>query len=312
MATNTDAEWTARLNSILTNFLTNYSGTFTSGANNLYSTLYNRIGLTVVDGPDHAGGKFSKFNKRVTDYGDTIQFIKSKILAGQAYDPDAATPFGGSRNTPIAEYWKMNESMQYEIQITEQDAMRAFSNADTLGSFVASQLETLQASREYDQFIEWKKFLSDKTKFAVSAYAALTAMTGADIWNKIREVSQAMRFPTDDYNVQGDVAMSDKLTLIITAEAHRLIDSHLAVIYHKDLVGISDMDIIDVDSFATPTGTDEIVFQIWDDRALGYYPKTPKATSAFNARALSTTNFLTVQGNYTAAKYRNAYCAIKP
>ena len=312
MATNTDAEWTARLNSILTNFLTNYSGTFTSGANNLYSTLYNRIGLTVVDGPDHAGGKFAKFNKKITDYGDTIQFIKSKILAGQAYDPDAATPFGGSRNAPIAEYWKMNESMQYEIQITEQDAMRAFTNADTLGSFVASQLETLQASREYDQFIEWKKFLSDKTKFAVSAYAALTAMTGADIWNKIREVSQAMRFPTDDYNVQGDVAMSDKLTLIITAEAHRLIDSHLAVIYHKDLVGISGMDIIDVDSFATPTGTDEIVFQIWDDRALGYYPKTPKATSAFNARALSTTNFLTVQGNYTAAKYRNAYCAIKP
>ena len=312
MATNTDAEWTARLNSILTNFLTNYSGTFTSGANNLYSTLYNRIGLTVVDGPDHAGGKFAKFNKRVTDYGDTIQFIKSKILAGQTYDPDAATPFGGSRNAPIAEYWKMNESMQYEIQITEQDAMRAFQNADTLGSFVASQLETLQASREYDQFIEWKKFLSDKTKFSVSAYQALTAMTGADIWNTIREVSQAMRFPTDDYNVQGDVAMSDKLTLIITAEAHRLIDSHLAVIYHKDLVGISGMDIIDVDSFATPTGTDEIVFQIWDDRALGYYPKTPKATSAFNARALSTTNFLTVQGNYTAAKYRNAYCAIKP
>ena len=312
MATNTDAEWTARLNSILTNFLTNYSGTFTSGANNLYSTLYNRIGLTVVDGPDPAGGKFAKFNKRVTDYGDTIQFIKSKILAGQAYDPDAATPFGGSRNVPIAEYWKENESLQYEIQITEQDAMRAFSNADTLGSFVASQLETLQASREYDQFIEWKKFLSDKTKFSATAYAALTAMTGADIWNKIREVSQAMRFPTDDYNVQGDVAMSDKLTLIITAEAHRLIDSHLAVIYHKDLVGISGMDIIDVDSFATPTGTDEIVFQIWDDRALGYYPKTPKATSAFNARALSTTNFLTVQGNYTAAKYRNAYCAIKP
>ena len=312
MATNTDAEWTARLNSILTNFLTNYSGTFTSGANNLYSTLYNRIGLTVVDGPDHAGGKFAKFTTKITDYGDTIQFIKSKVLSGQAYDHNAATPFGGSRNAPLAEYWQMNESMQYEIQITEQDAMRAFTNADTLGSFVASQLETLQASREYDQFIEWKKFLSDKTKFAANAYQALTAMNGGDIWNTIRTVTQAMRFPTDDYNVQGDVAMSNKLTLIITAEAHRLIDLYLAPIYHTDLVGLSDVDIIDVDSFATPTGTDEIVFQIWDDRALGYYPKTPKATSAFNARALSTTNFLTVQGNYTAAKYRNAYCAIKP
>ena len=312
MATNTDAEWTARLNSILTNFLTNYSGTFTSGANNLYSTLYNRIGLTVVDGPDHAGGKFAKFNKRITDYGDTIQFIKSKILAGQAYDPDAATPFGGSRNAPIAEYWKNNERVQYEIQITEQDMLKAFSNAGTMGSFVAAQLETLQASREYDQFIEWKKFLSDKTKFAAGAYQALTAMTGADIWNKIREVTQAMRFPTDDYNVQGDVAMSDDLTLIITAEAHRLIDSHLAVIYHENLVGLTGLDIIDVDSFATPTGSDEIVFEIWDDRALGYYPKTPRATSAYNARALSTTNFLTVEGTYTAAKYRNAYCAIKP
>lgn len=313
MATNTDTEWTARLNSILTGFLTNFSGTFTSGANNLYSTLYNRIGLTVVDGPDHAGGKFAKFNKRIADYGDTIQFIKSKVLAGQAYDPDAATPFGGSRNAPIAEYWKMNESIQYEVQITEQDAMRAFTNGDTLGSFVAAQLETLQASREYDQYIEWKKFLSDKNKFkSGTGYAALSTYTGADIWGKIREITQDMRFPGTKYNVQGDVAMSDRLTLVITAEAHRMIDAYLAPIYHTDLVGISGVDIIDVDSFATTNSTDEIVFEIIDDRALGYYPKTPKATSAFNARSLSTTNFLTCQGNYTMAQYRNAYCAIKP
>ena len=313
MATNTDTEWTARLNSILANLNANYSATFQAVANNLYPALYNRIGRTIVDGPDHAKGVFAKFNKTITDYGDTIQFIKSKILTGQAYDPDAATPFGGSRNVPIAEYWKNNESIQYEIQITEQDMLKAFSNAGTMGSFVAAQLETLQASREYDQFITWKKFLSDKTKFEQThAYEALNQMTGAEIWNKIREVTQAMRFPTDDFNVQGDVAMSDDLTLIITAEAHRLIDSHLAVIYHEDLVGLTGLDIIDVDSFATPSGSDEIVFQIWDDRALGYYPKTPRATSNFNGRALSTTNFLTVQGTYTAAKYRNAYCAIKP
>lgn len=313
MATNTDNEWTARLNSILANLNANYSATFQAVANNLYPALYNRIGRTIVDGPDHAKGVFAKFNKTITDYGDTIQFIKSKILAGQAYDPDAATPFGGSRNAPIAEYWKNNESIQYEIQITEQDMLKAFSNSGTMGSFVAAQLETLQASREYDQFITWKKFLSDKTKFEQThAYETLTQMTGAEIWNKIREVTQSMRFPTSNFNVQGDVAMSDDLTLIITAEAHRLIDSHLAVIYHEDLVGLTGLDIIDVDSFATPSGTDEIVFQIWDDRALGYYPKTPRATSNFNGRALSTTNFLTVQGTYTAAKYRNAYCAIKP
>lgn len=313
MATNTDSEWTSRLSTILANLNSNYAATFQAVANNLYPALYNRIGRTIVDGPDHAKGVFAKFNKTITDYGDTIQFIKSKILAGQAYDPDAATPFGGSRNPPIAEYWKNNESIQYEIQITEQDMLKAFSNEGTMGSFVAAQLETLQASREYDQFITWKKFLSDSTKFdQTNAYETLNAMTGADIWNKIREVTQAMRFPSSKYNVQQDVAMSDDLTLIITAEAHRLIDSHLAVIYHENLVGLTGLDIIDVDSFATPTGTDEIVFQIWDDRALGYYPKTPRATSNFNGRALSTTNFLTVQGTYTAAKYRNAYCAIKP
>ena len=313
MATNTDAEWTARLNTILANFNSNYSGTFVAGANNLYTTLYNRIGRTVVDGPDHAKGVFAKFNKSITDYGDTIQFIKSKVLSGQVYDPNAASPFGGSRNVPIAEYWKNNERVQYEIQITEQDMLKAFSNADTMGSFVAAQLETLQASREYDQFIEWKKFLSDNTKFEQThAYEALTAYTGQAIWEKIRAITQSMRFPTDDFNVQQDVAMSDDLTLIITAEAHRFIDAYLAPIYHTDLIGLSGVDIIDVDSFATPTGTDEIVFQIWDNRALGYYPKTPRATSAYNARALSTTNFLTVEGTYTAAKYRNAYCAIKP
>ena len=313
MATNTDAEWTARLNSVLTNLLGNYSGTFTAGANNLYTTLYNRIGLTVVDGPDHAKGKFAKFNKKIVDYGDTIQFIKSKVLTGQQYDPDAATPFGGSRNVPIAEYWKNDERIQYEIQITEQDMLKAFSNAGTMGSFVAAQLETLQASREYDQYITWKKFVSDNTKFKTgTGYEALGAYNGATIWNKIREITQDMRFPGTKYNVQGDVAMSDDLTILITADAHRLIDLYLAPIYHTDLVGLTGVDIIDVDSFATPTGTDEIVFQIWDDRALGYYPKTPRATSAYNARALSTTNFLTIEGTYTAAQYRNAYCAIKP
>ena len=313
MATNTDAEWTARLNTILANLNANYAATFQAVANNLYPALYNRIGLTVVDGPDHAKGVFAKFNKQIADYGDTIQFIKSKVLAGQAYDPDAASPFGGSRNVPIAEYWKNNESIQYEIQITEQDMLKAFSNAGTMGSFVAAQLETLQASREYDQFIEWKKFLSDKTKFEQThAYEALSAFTGQAIWEKIREVTQSMKFPTTNYNVQGDVAMSSDMTVLITAEAHRLIDSYLAPIYHTDLVGLSGVDIIDVDSFATPSGSDEIVFQVWDDRALGYYPKTPRATSNFNGRALSTTNFLTVQGTYTAAKYRNAYCAIKP
>ena len=313
MATNTDAEWTARLNTVLTNLLGNYSGTFTAGANNLYTTLYNRIGLTVVDGPDHAKGKFAKFNKKIVDYGDTIQFIKSKVLTGQQYDPDAATPFGGSRNVPIAEYWKNDERIQYEIQITEQDMLKAFSNAGTMGSFVAAQLETLQASREYDQYITWKKFVSDNTKFkAGTGYETLGAYNGATIWNKIREITQDMRFPGTKYNVQGDVAMSDDLTILITADAHRLIDLYLAPIYHTDLVGLTGVDIIDVDSFATPTGTDEIVFQIWDDRALGYYPKTPRATSAYNARALSTTNFLTIEGTYTAAQYRNAYCAIKP
>ena len=313
MATNTDAEWTARLNSILAALNSNYAATFTAVANNLYPALYNRIGLTVVNGPDHAKGVFAKFNKQIADYGDTIQFIKSKILAGQTYDPDAATPFGGSRNVPIAEYWKNNERIQYEIQITEQDMMKAFSSAGTMGSFVAAQLETLQASREYDQFITWKKFLSDKTKFEQThAYEALSAYTGQAIWEKIRAITQSMRFPTDDFNVQGDVAMSDDLTVVITAEAHRLIDNYLAPIYHENLIGLSGVDIIDVDSFATPSGSDEIVFQVWDDRALGYYPKTPRATSNFNGRALSTTNFLTVQGTYTAAKYRNAFCAIKP
>ena len=313
MTTYTDTEWSARLNSILTTINSNYSGTFTAGANNLYTTLYNRIGRTIVDGPDHTRGIFGKFNKAVTDYGDTIEFIKSKILAGQAYDPDAATPFGGSRNVPIAEYWKENESIQYEIQITEQDMQKAFTNANTMGDFVAAQLETLQASREYDQFITWKKFISDDAKFlSGTGYEALGTYNGPTIWNKIREVTQSMRFPTDKYNVQQDVAMSNELTLIITAEAHRLIDSYLAVVYHEDLIGLSGLDIIDVDSFATPTGTDEIVFEIWDDRALGYYPKTPRATANYNGRALSMTNFLTFQGNYTAAQYRNAYCAIKP
>ena len=313
MATDTDAQWTARLNTILANLNANYAATFQAVANNLYPALYNRIGLTVVDGPDHAKGVFAKFNKKITDYGDTIQFIKSKILKGQAYDPDAASPFGGSRNAPIAEYWKNNESIQYEIQITEQDMLKAFSNSGTMGSFVSAQLETLQASREFDQFITWKKFVSDKTKFKeTTAYEALSAFDGEAIWKKIREITQSMRFPTSKYNVQEDIAMSGGMTLLITAEAHRLIDTYLAPIYHTDLIGISDVDIIDVDTFATPSGSDEIVFQIWDDRALGYYPKTPRATSNFNGRALSTTNFLTVQGTYTAAKYRNAYCAIKP
>lgn len=310
MATGTDTQWSSRLNSILANFNSNIGGTFTAQNNNLYTTLVNRIGLTVVNEPDQNINRFAKFSRTTNDYGETIEFIKSKIKAGQAYDPDASSPFGGDRNIPIAEYDKMNESIQYEIQISEYDARKAFMSASTLGSFASAQLSSLQASRAYDQFIAWKKFLSDKTKFAGSAYAPLTANTGETMWKKIREVSQRMRFPSADYNAEGDTAMSGDLTLVITAANHRLLDEYLAPIYHKDLLGLSGVDIIDVDSFATPNGTDEVAFMLLDDRAPGYYPQTPVASAAYNAKSLSTTSYLTVRGTYTFQKYRNAYCAL--
>lgn len=309
--TGTDTAYTQRLNAILGDISANYSGTFSAANNNLYTTLVNRIGLTVINEPDAAINKFAKFSRTTADFGDTIEFVKSKIMKGRAYDPDAPTPFGGDRNIPIAEFDKLNESVQYEIQISEYDGKKAFMNRETLGSFVSGQLSSLQASRAYDQFITWKKFLSDKNKFAGSAYQPLSANTGEAMWKKIREVTQAMRFPSANYNKEGDTAMSGALTLVITADNHRLLDEYLAPIYHKDLLGLTGVDIIDVDSFAAPETSKEIAFEILDDRAPGYYPQTPVASSAYNARSLSTTNFLTVRGNYTFQRYRNAYCALK-
>ena len=75
MTTQTDAQWTARLASIMPeNFMDNISGQFAAN-NGILNTMINRIGMTLIHSPDTINNPFGDFTKSVMDYGDTTTII---------------------------------------------------------------------------------------------------------------------------------------------------------------------------------------------------------------------------------------------
>ena len=96
MTTTTDAQWSARLASIMPdNFMDNISGSFLAN-NGILNTMMNRIGLTLIHNVDRINNPFGDFTRNVVDYGDTIQEYKVKVINGKKFTADE---FGDDEST---------------------------------------------------------------------------------------------------------------------------------------------------------------------------------------------------------------------
>ena len=318
MTTTTDAQWSARLASIVpSNFLTNVSTSFSAGTG-ILDTMINRIGRTVIHSVDNPYNPFSKYSKANMDFGDTIQEYKVKFINGQALDVDPSTPapFVPVKNKPIAQYSKYNDATQYKQTIFDDQLKLAFQGQEQFGDFVAAQLDTMYQSDALDKFVKWKKYISDTSNIGVAENLTETDDTKADYGEELlktfKEYVTKFRLPSASYNKAGDMALSGDIDIIMRAKDKNLIDVDvLSGVYNLDKLDIK-ANFIYIDDFATPsalpsgiTASSELVAVIADSRAYSYTPRTAQGGGLYNPENLYTNYWYTVQGIYSVARFRN-------
>lgn len=330
MTTNTDAQWTARLASIMPdNFMDNISGQFAAN-NGILNTMMNRIGLTLIHSPDVMNNPFGDFTKTVVDYGDTIQEYKVKVIDGKKFTADefgddesvyTPNPYAVEKNKPIAQYSQIDDKVKYRQTIFDNQLKLAFTSEAKLGDFIASMYAAIQESDNLDKFIKWKKFMSNEAIYGATDKidAADTTEYFAKMIRKMKDTITKFKFPSKLYNVNEDTVCSNKISIIMKAEDKNKIDMDiLAGVYNMDMMKL-DANIRLVDDFATVVtqaeGEDpvskEVACIIVDDRFFSYFPRTPVAGALYNPEDMYTNTFLNVQGTYSAALFRNAEIVYK-
>lgn len=330
MTTQTDAQWTARLASIMPeNFMDNISGSFVAN-NGILNTMMNRIGLTVIHNVDPMTNPFADFTKTVMDYGDTIQEYKVKVIDGKKFTADEfgddesqyePNPFAVEKNKPIAQYSTLDDKVKYRQTIFDNQLKLAFTSEQKFGDFIAGMYGAVQESDNLDKFIKWKKFMSNE-----AIYGATDTLTADDtteyyakMMRKLKDTTTKFRFPSKNYNVNEDMVVSNDISIIMKAEDKNKIDMDiLAGVYNMDMMKLG-AKIRLVDDFATVTVTEEgqdpvtkeVACIVVDDRFFSYYPRTPMAGAVYNPEDMYTNMFLNIQGTYTAALFRNAEIVYK-
>lgn len=320
MATPTDTLFASRLQNVLPdNFMTNRATTFQATAN-LIDNMINRIGRTVITGQPSAYNPFDKWTQAVMDYGDTIQQYTLPYIAGREFDPnpDEPNPWKTVKQDVKAQYWKIDDSIQYKQTLYNYEVKKAFTNGDTFGNFVSTITNNMYESIGIDMFLKWKKYLSTDGYVTATGKIELDADTtseagqdayGMSLWKNIKDVvTNKLKYPSTNYNQMGFLTSSPAVDVVITTEAKNMMDNALAGVYNVDKIVPRGLNFIEIDSFATVTGAETTPLDavVLTAGMAKYTPRTPESGSLYNPENLNTNLWYTEQGIFSIDYSKNA------
>lgn len=291
MVTSTDTLWNQRLAAIMPdNFLTNRATQYQANAG-ILENMINRIGRTIISGQPNAYNPFTDWTRAVMDYGDTIQRYTLPYIQGRTpdYDPADPNPFAIVKPTTQAQYWEINDGVQYKQTIQNDQLKKAFVSASNFGSFTGEIMNSMYKSVGIDMFLKWKKYLSqdiapDTAQLEESYNASNPDAYGLNLWKTIKtQVRDKLRYPSSNYNKMGFLTSSPAVDIVITTEAKNMMDNALAGVYNVDKVAMPGINFIEIDSFASISGqANNRDVLILTSGMCDYTPRSPEAGSIYN------------------------------
>lgn len=315
MATTTDTLWADRLASVMpSNFMTNRTTEFTAKAGFLENTI-NRIGRTIITGQPNAYNPFSNWTKAVMDYGDTIQRYTFPYIAGKTpdYNPADPNPFKQEKPSTKAQYWQINDGVQYKQTINDDQLKKAFISQSNFGSFTGEIMNNMYKSVGIDMFIKWKKYLSQEiapsdAQVSLTYSSADEDAYGIALWKTIKTWTRdKLKYPSAKYNKMGFLTASPSVDIIITTEAKNMMDNALSGVYNVDKIAIPGINFIEIDSFATVDNqSNPRDALILTSGMADYTPRTPISSALYNPENYYTNYWFKEEGIFAIDLAQNA------
>lgn len=292
LVTATDTMWNERLANIVpANFMSNTKASYEVMAGFL-ENMIDRIGRTVIMGQRNISDPFSDWVDPVMDYGTTIQKYCVPFIEGRKpdYDPDEPNPYQTVKTAPEVDYVTFNDDVQYKQTIFNIQLKRAFTSADTYGSFTAELTQSMYNSAGLDRFTKWKKYLSKTDYLGANSIKTIEDSTddeyGYALWMMIKDLAtDKMRYPTaGEFNKAGMTSASPAFDVVLTQSAKNKIDGALKGVYNLEKVDIPNITIRTIDSFATVTGQEDNTLDavILTKGMAHYTPRSPESGALYN------------------------------
>ena len=313
--TTTDTLFDDRLKAIMpANFKSNRATEFTAKAG-ILDNMINRIGRTIIAGQPNAYNPFSVWTRAVMDYGDTIQRYTLPYIKGRKpdYEPENPNPFAMVKPTTQAQYWEIDDGVQYKQTIQDDQLKKAFVSAGTFGSFTGAIMDNMYKSVGIDQFIKWKEYISQDTYVTADALVNNTYTEGKEddyglnLWKQIKTWTRdKLKYPSDKYNQMGFLTSSPAVDVVITTEVKNMMDNALAGVFNVDKIEVPGINFMEIDSFATIDGKDPIDAIILTKGMCDYTPRTPDSGAIYNPENYYTNYFYKEEGIFSIDQAQNA------
>lgn len=253
--------------------------------NEFMSTLLNMIIKQVIH-TKLFSNPLKMLKKGKKPLGDTIEEIYTNFIKADVYEQTGANLLQRKLPDTKTVFHRMNRQDKYKVTVNAETLFKAFSSWDKLQSYIASIINTLYNSSEFDEFILTKQLLKqaydNNAIVVVNVPDPLVSMdNGKEFIKIVKTISGDMVFPNSNNNAYLTAQDKDdkpiitfsrknEQVLIIDNPTNVSVDINvLASIFNMSVAEFNDTKKIVIDAFPDPDVraalVDEAFFQIYDD-----------------------------------------------
>ena len=184
---------------------------YTPLQNEFLNALVNRIARVIITSKMYSN-PLSMFKKGLIDFGESIEEIFVNIANPHQYDVEESESKVFAREIPDvrAAFHTLNYKKFYKQTIQNKDLNQAFLSWDGITDLISKIVNAMYTAANYDEFVTTKYMLAKAILDGRLSAITVDANDAKGAVTKIKGVSNALTFMSNNYNVAGVQTFTDK------------------------------------------------------------------------------------------------------
>lgn len=184
---------------------------YTPLQNEFLNALVNRIARVIITSKMYSN-PLSMFKKGLIDFGETIEEIFVNIAKPHQYDVEESESKVFAREIPDvrAAFHTLNYKKFYKQTIQNKDLNQAFLSWDGITDLISKIVNAMYTAANYDEFVTTKYMLAKAILDGRLSAITVDSNDAKGAVTKIKGVSNALTFMSNNYNVAGVQTFTDK------------------------------------------------------------------------------------------------------
>lgn len=184
---------------------------YTPLQNEFLNALVNRIARVIITSKMYSN-PLSMFKKGLIDFGETIEEIFVNIANPHQYDVEESESKVFAREIPDvrAAFHTLNYKKFYKQTIQNKDLNQAFLSWDGITDLISKIVNAMYTAANYDEFVTTKYMLAKAILDGRLSAVTVDANDVKGAVTKIKGVSNALTFMSNNYNAAGVQTFTDK------------------------------------------------------------------------------------------------------